>query len=106
MNQDAHYNALLTLAIPLTLEDEVLNFLLQHPQWAGGFSMVAADGMGHGASLQSAIEKVQGRARRRLVLIAGVDATLQQLVAALGLEIRNRDVAWWISPITAFGRLS
>ena len=105
MNKDSHYDALLTLAIPVTLEDDVLNFLLQHPQWAGGFSMVDADGMGQGASLMSTMEKVQGRARLTLVLIAGVDADLRQLVTALGREIRNRDVAWWIAPLVAFGRL-
>ena len=105
MTDDIHHDALLTLAIPVTLEDDVLNFLLQHPQWASGFSMVDADGMGQGASLLSTMEKVQGRARRTLVLIAGADAELRELVAALGREIRNRDVAWWLAPISAFGRL-
>lgn len=105
MTNDANYDALLTLAIPVSLEDDVLNFLLQHPQWASGFSMVDADGMGQGASLLTAMEKVQGRARRILVLLAGADADLRQLVTALGREIHNRDVTWWIVPITAFGRL-
>ena len=105
MTDSANYNALLTLAIPSALEDDVLNFLLQHPRWASGFSMVDAVGMGQGASLVSAMEKVQGRARRTLVQIAGVDADLRELVGALGQEIRNREVAWWIAPISAFGRL-
>ncbi len=105
MTIDAHHDALLALAIPITLEEDVLNFLLQHPQWASGFSIVDADGMGQGASLLSAMEKVQGRCRRRLVLIAGVGAKLHDLVAALGKEIRNPDVAYWMTPVTAFGRL-
>jgi hypothetical protein len=105
MTNDANHDALLTLAIPVTLEDDVLNLLLQHPRWASGFSVIDADGMGQGASLLSAMEKVQGRARRKLVLIAGLDADLQRLVAVLGKEIRNRDVAWWIAPLSASGRL-
>jgi hypothetical protein len=105
MTNDANHDALLTLAIPVTLEDDVLNLLLQHPRWASGFSVIDADGMGQGASLLSAMEKVQGRARRKLVLIAGLDADLQRLVAVLGKEIRNPDVAWWIAPLSAFGRL-
>jgi hypothetical protein len=105
MTVETKHDALLTLAIPVSLEDDVLNFLLQHPQWASGFSMVDADGMGQGASLLSTMERVQGRARRTLVLVAGVDADLRELVAALGQEIRNRDVAWWIAPLVAFGRL-
>ena len=105
MTDETKHDALLTLAIPVSLEDDVLNFLLQHPQSASGFSMVDADGMGQGAFLLSTMEKVQGRARRTLVLVAGVEADLRELVAALGQEIRNRDVAWWIAPISAFGRL-
>lgn len=105
MSNDANYDVLLTLAIPITLEEDVLDFLLQQPQWASGFSVIDADGMGQGASLLSAMEKVQGRARRKLVLIAGVEADLRLLIAALGKELRNRDVAWWITPLNAFGRL-
>ena len=105
MTNNGNYDVLLTLAIPVSLEDDVLNFLLQHSQWTGGFSIIDADGMGHGASLLSAMEKVQGRARRKLVLIAGVDANLHLLIAALGQEIRNQDVAWWTMPLGAFGRL-
>ena len=105
MTNDANYDVLLTLAIPVTLEEDVLNFLLRHPHWASGFSVIDADGMGQGASLLSAMEKVQGRAQRKLVLIAGMEADLRLLIAALGQEIRNRDVAWWTTPLGAFGRL-
>jgi hypothetical protein len=105
MTTDANYDALLTLAIPAALEEELLDFLLQHPQWANGFSIVDAAGMGYGAPLLSAMEKVQGRARRKLVLIAGVDADLRLLISALGRQIRNPDIAYWITPLHAFGRL-
>ena len=59
------YDAMLTLAIPINLEEDVLDFLLLHPQWASGFSIVDAAGMGQGASLLSNMEKVQGRSRVR-----------------------------------------
>lgn len=99
------YNAMLTLAIPINLEQDVLDFLLLHPQWASGFSIVDAEGMGQGASLLSNMEKVQGRSRRKLVLIVGQQSELPLLLEVLGAEIRNPDVAYWITPITAFGRL-
>ena len=99
------HDAMLTLAIPINLEEDVLDFLLLHPQWAGGFSIVDAEGMGQGASLLSNMEKVQGRSRRKLVLIVGLQDELLQLLKALGAEIRNPDVAYWIYPITTFGRL-
>lgn len=99
-------DALLTLVIPVSLEEDVLDFLLLHPQWAGGFSILAAQGMGQGAPLQSAMELVQGRSARKLVLIAGVQADLQQLVQALAQEMPTPDVAYWISPLLACGRLA
>lgn len=99
------YNALLTLAIPVTLEEDVLDFLTLHPQWARGFTIVDAEGMGSGATLLSTMEKVQGRCRRKLVLIAGVDSQLRDLLEALVAEIRNPDVAWWITALSGFGRL-
>jgi hypothetical protein len=105
MTNQKNYDAMLTLAIPINLEEDVLDFLLLHPQWATGFSIVDAQGMGQGASLLSNMEKVQGRSRRKLVLIVGQQSQLQLLLEALGAEIRNPDVAYWIYPITAFGRL-
>lgn len=99
------YDAMLTLAIPVTLEEEILDFLMLHPQWASGFSIIDAQGMGHGASLLSTMEKVQGRCKRKLVFIVGRDPDLHLLLQALGQEIRNHDVAYWITAVSAFGRL-
>lgn len=106
MNNQANYDALLTLAIPVTLEEDVLDFLLLHPAWAGGFSVIDAQGMGQGALLQSSMERVQGRSKRKLVMIAGVEAHLRLLLQALALEIRNPGVAFWICPVSGYGRLA
>ena len=99
-------DTLLTLAIPVSLEEDLLDFLLLHPQWAGGFSIVAAQGMGQGARLLSAMEKVQGRSARKLVLIPGRSADLLSLVQALAAEMPAPDVDYWISPLLASGRLA
>lgn len=99
-------DSLLTLAIPAALEEDVLDFLLLHPEWATGFSVVAAQGMGKGAVLRSAMELVQGRSGRKLVLVAGVGAHLQLLLEALAGEIPSPDVAYWLSPLAACGRLA
>lgn len=105
MTNEKNYDAMLTLAIPVTLEEDVLDFLLLHPKLASGFSIIDAQGMGQGASLLSTMEKVQGRCKRKLVMIVGLESELQQLLQALGQEIRNRDVAYWITAVAAFGRL-
>ena len=99
------HDALLTLAIPVAVEEDVLDFLMLHPQWARGFTIVDAEGMGSGATLLTTMEKVQGRCRRKLVLIAGSDSELRQLLDALAAEIHNPDVAWWITALSGFGRL-
>lgn len=106
MNNQPNYDALLTLAIPVDLEEDILDFLLLHPAWASGFSIIDAQGMGQGATLQSSMERVQGRSRRKLVMIAGNDVHLRLLLQALALEIRNPNVAYWISAVAAYGRLA
>jgi hypothetical protein len=99
-------DTLLTLVIPVSLEEDVLDFLLLHPQWAGGFSVMAAQGLGQGARLHSAMELVQGRSARKLVLIAGVLDDLRQLVQALAQEMPSPEVTYWMSPLLACGRLA
>lgn len=106
MHEMPHYNALLTLALPGVLEEEVLDFLHTHRALASGFSIVSAQGIGQGAPLQSSMELVQGRSARKLVLIAGVEADLRELLQALAQELRSPNVAYWISPISAYGRLA
>lgn len=97
-------DSMLTLAIPLSLTEEICDFLLLNPQWASGFSIVDAQGMGQGAALLTAIEKVQGRSKRKLIMVVGEQTQLMQLVTALGEKIRNSDVAYWVTPVNRFGR--
>jgi hypothetical protein len=111
-NTSTHHNmdtmdsmdSMLTLAIPLSLTEEICDFLLLNPQWASGFSIVDAQGMGQGAALLTAIEKVQGRSKRKLIMVVGEQAQLMQLVTALGEKIKNSDVAYWVTPVNSFGR--
>ncbi|MES2117474.1 MAG: DUF3240 family protein [Pseudomonadota bacterium] len=106
MNTATNYEAMLTLAIPGALEGDVLDFLLLHPEHAPGFSVVDAHGMGQGATLHTTLEQVQGRCRRKLVYVVGSVDGLQTLVQALAQELRNAEVAWWLTPVLGFGRLA
>jgi hypothetical protein len=101
-----NHDTLLTLAIPVSLEEDILDFLLLHPKWASGFSVLSAQGMGQGAPLQSNMELVHGRSGRKLVLIPGMGAELLQLLQALSQEIPSQQVSYWISPVSASGRLA
>ena len=95
------HDTLLTLAIPVSLEEDILDFLLTHPKWASGFTILAAQGMGQGAPLETTMELVHGRSARKLVLIAGLQDDLQLLLAALAAEIPSKHVAYWTSPLTS-----
>jgi len=95
----------MTLAFPLTLEEQIIDFLLDHPQWIHGFSLIDAQGMGRGAGLKSAMEKVKGRSRRRLMKILLRNEDVRPLVEALREEFHSPDMAYWIIPLLSFGRL-
>ena len=97
---------MLTLALPAALEEDILDFLLLHPSWTAGFSVLEAQGMGPGAAYPSTLEQVRGRGRRKLVLIAGIDADLRLLVGALAARLPKPDIAYWISPVLCHGRLA
>lgn len=103
---EKNMDALLNLAIPVTLEDEVADFLLLRPALASGFTIIAAQGMGQGANLLSSMEQVQGRCKRKLFLVVGEQEKLRQLLKELSLEIKSQDISYWITPVLQFGRLS
>ena len=98
--------ALLNLAIPCTLEEEVADFFLMHPALASGFTLIDAQGMGQGANFLSSMEKVQGRCKRKLFLVAGTQAQLLNLLDLLRHEISSPDIAYWITPLLSFGRFA
>lgn len=99
-------DALLTLAIPAALEEDIVDFLLARPEWASGFTMLAAQGIGSGADQLTAMEQVQGRSARKLVLVAAPEARLHELLQALADELPSNRVSWWIAPLVACGRLA
>ena len=63
-------DCLLTLSLPVALEEEVLDALLAHPELAVGFTLLQGYGMGTRVHLASAMEQVRGRARLSFVQIA------------------------------------
>ena len=106
MLKPIHHDALLTLALPVGLEEDLIDFLLAHPEWASGFTLLPAQGLGQGVALRTPMEMVQGRSGKRLIMIAGAAAALHQLVAALAEEFPNPQVGYWMAPLLACGRLA
>lgn len=98
-------NCLFTLALPLALEEEVLDLLREQRDLVPGFSVVHGQGVGSGASLSTAMEQVQGRARRVLVYAVMREADVLVLVQRLGQTLRSPSVFYWAAPLLASGRL-
>lgn len=101
-----NYDCLLTLALPSALEEDVLDFLQAHPEWVSGFSVIQAEGFGAGSRLSSALEQVRGRARRVLIQLLLKHSHHEELINALQQQYPSDEIAWWITPVTAFGRLA
>ncbi|MDB5866344.1 MAG: hypothetical protein JWO70_4150 [Betaproteobacteria bacterium] len=100
------FDLVLTLSLPAALEEEVLDHLLSHPEWVSGFTVSAGEGHGLDASLQTAMEKIRGRARRRLVTLLIADANLEPLLASLRAAFRSPEMAFWVTPLIQFGRFA
>ena len=96
----------LTLAMPLALEEEVLDLLRQHQDLVPGFSVVHGQGLGHHAPLTTAMERVEGRARRVFVHMVMRSGDVAPLVGRLREVLQSPQVFYWAVPLLASGRLA
>jgi hypothetical protein len=99
-------DCLLTLVLPLALEEETLDLLRQHTDLVPGFSVVHGQGIGSHAPLTTAMEQVQGRARRVFISMALRRADVEPLVARLRGTLSSAQVFYWVAPLLAYGRLA
>ncbi len=98
-------DCVLTLSLPRALEEEVLDHLMAHPDLATGFTLWQGQGMGTRVELTSAMEQVQGRARRVFVQVALSRQHVPALLGALRAELGSAGITYWVTPLLAFGRL-
>lgn len=104
--EDSPYDCVLALALPQALEEEALDLLLAHPEWVDGFSVVHAEGHGRLVQLPSVMEQIRGRARRCLITVLMRHADTAPLLHALQAAFPHPQAAWWITPLTSFGRFA
>ena len=102
---NAQPDVLLTLALPQTLEEDVLDVLVAHARQAPGFTVMDAQGMGRHEHLGSAMAQILGRSRRRLVQVAMVQQDVAPLLGALRQALQNPAIRYWVTPLLAFGHL-
>ncbi|MBC3934260.1 DUF3240 family protein [Undibacterium rugosum] len=105
MIHNLEQNAVLQLAIPRTLDEDIADLLLAHPELASGFTLLPAQGMGQHTRLLSAMEQVQGRSQRQLFLVCGALAQLRALLQLLNQHFPGADIHYWITPVIESGSL-
>ena len=98
-------DCLLTLALPLALEEEVLDLLRESSDLTPGFTVAQAQGLGRDVLLTTAMEQVQGRARRVLVYAVMGQANVAPLLERLRARLQSPVVFYWVQPLLDCGRL-
>lgn len=98
-----HIDCCLIIVFPKSLEENLVDHLLEHPELASGFTTSSVEGHGAGASFHSSAEQVRGRAHRVQMQIVMNREDAATLLAYLKENLPNREVAYWITPVLEFG---
>ncbi len=98
-------NCCLTLVCHRSLEERLVDHLLEHPEWVRGFSLTLIEGGSRKEKLPSMLEQVRGRSQRVQIVSVMNNDDAQQLIDHLKREEPNPEIAYWITPVAEFGRL-
>lgn len=95
----------LNLVCHKSLEERMIDHLLEHPQWVSGFTVDAVDGHSVDEHLPSMLEQVRGRSQRVEIRCVMNRDDAQELLEYLRKQEHNADIAYWVTPVLEFGRL-
>ncbi len=99
-------NCCLTLVCHQSLEERIVDHLLQHPDWVRGFTIARIEGGSQKEVLPSMIEQVRGRSQR-VQFTSVMDLNdARALIAHLKQSDPNPEIAYWMTPVIEFGRLA
>ena len=96
----------LTLVMPVDVEDALVETLLEHPDLAPGFTSQQVEGHGQRVSFIGTAEHVRGRAAYCRVQMVVPRADADTLLALLRERFATSRVFFWIVPALASGRLA
>ena len=96
----------LTIVLPEPLEEDLVDYMLEHPDWVSGFVIGRMEGTGQSVSLQGLSELVRGRSPRVQLQVVMAREEARQLIASLKSEFHSPEVAYWLTPVLEFGRLA
>lgn len=104
-NDMKEMNCCLTLVCHHSVEERLVDHLLEHPEWVHGFSVLNLQGGSQNEILSSMIEQVRGRSQRvQIQTVMNLDDA-HALLVCMKREEQNPEMAYWITPIIEFGRL-
>ena len=96
----------LTLVMPVDVEDALVETLLEHPDLAPGFTSQPVEGHGQRVSFIGTAEHVRGRAAYCRVQLVVPRADADALLALLRERFATSRVFFWMIPAIASGRLA
>lgn len=99
-------NICLSIVLPKSFEEDLVDRLLEHPEWVTGFTTTDASGHGLRVSYHAAAEEVRGRVARVQVQVVMQADHAQLLLAHLKQCMRSAEIAYWLTPVTEFGRFA
>lgn len=99
-------SVVLTLVMPVDVEDALVETLLEHPDLAPGFTSQQVEGHGQRVSFIGTAEHVRGRAAYCRVQLVVPRADADALLALLRERFATSRVFFWMVPAIASGRLA
>lgn len=96
----------LTLVYPPASEDCIVELMLSAEPPLTGFTTSKAEGHGHDFAKASARERVRGRVTRGVLTVVIPRARLAMLLEDIRAKAAIANLAYWVEPIEAFGRLA
>ena len=99
-------SVVLTLVMPVDVEDALVETLLEHPDLAPGFTSQPVEGHGQRVSFIGTAEHVRGRAAYCRVQLVVPRADADTLLALLRERFATSRVFFWMVPAIASGRLA
>ena len=99
-------NCCLTVVCHKSLEERLVDHLLEHPEWVASFSVSRIDGHSLKQHLPSMLEQVRGRSQRVEISSVMSLEDAHALLAHLKSEEANSEIAYWITPVIEYGRLA
>lgn len=95
----------LTLVCHKSLEERLVDHMLEHPEWVQGFTVAHVEGHSQKENLPSVLERVRGRSQRIEIRSVMNQDDAKALLAHLRATEQNSEIAYWITPVSEFGRL-